>query len=73
MARLYVFAKLYDTTKGERNKCINLLQFATQRMTKMREKFNILKNEIEILHSETIKKDRFGNISSILNNGSKVI
>ncbi|KAB5565993.1 hypothetical protein PHYPO_G00247950 [Pangasianodon hypophthalmus] len=57
-SRLCVFAKLYDTTKGERNKCVNLLQTATQRTTKMREKFKILKNEIEILHSETIRKDR---------------
>lgn len=68
MARLCVFAKLYDTTKGERNKCVNLLQIATQRMTKMKEKFKILKNEIEILHSETIKKDRSGDKNSILNN-----
>ncbi|XP_053331956.1 coiled-coil domain-containing protein 146 isoform X2 [Clarias gariepinus] len=57
-SRHCVFAKLYDTTKEERNKCVNLLQIATQRITKMKEKFTILENEIEILHSEKIKKDR---------------
>ncbi|XP_060770257.1 coiled-coil domain-containing protein 146 isoform X1 [Neoarius graeffei] len=57
-SRLCVFAKLYDTTKAERNKCVNLLQIATQRTSKLKEKFTILKNEIDILHSETTKKDR---------------
>ncbi|XP_017341054.2 coiled-coil domain-containing protein 146 isoform X1 [Ictalurus punctatus] len=57
-SRLRVFAKLHDTTKGERNKCVNLLQIATQCMSKMKEKFEILQNETEILHSKTIQKDR---------------
>ncbi|KAF4080947.1 hypothetical protein AMELA_G00155270 [Ameiurus melas] len=57
-SRLCVFTKLYDTTKGERNKCVNLLQIATQHTSKMEEKFEILQNEIEILHSKTIQKDR---------------
>ncbi|KAF5901667.1 coiled-coil domain-containing protein [Clarias magur] len=57
-SRHCVFAKLYDTTKEERNKCVNLLQIATQRITKMKEKFTILENEIEILHREKIKEDR---------------
>ncbi|KAG7324196.1 hypothetical protein KOW79_012212 [Hemibagrus wyckioides] len=57
-SRLCVFGKLYETTKEERNKCVNLLQIVTQHTTKMKEKFKILKNEIEILHSQTIKNDR---------------
>ncbi|KAK2834676.1 hypothetical protein Q7C36_015377 [Tachysurus vachellii] len=57
-SRLCVFSKLYETTKEEHNKYVSLLQIATQHMTKMTEKFKILKNEIDILHSQTVKKDR---------------
>ncbi|GAA6086834.1 coiled-coil domain-containing protein 146 [Tachysurus ichikawai] len=57
-SRLCVFGKLYETTKEEHNKYVSLLQIATQHMTKMTEKFKILKNEIDILHSQTVKKDR---------------
>ncbi|XP_027019533.2 coiled-coil domain-containing protein 146 [Tachysurus fulvidraco] len=57
-SRLCVFGKLYETTKEEYNKYVSLLQIATQHMTKMMEKFKILKNEIDILHSQTVKNDR---------------
>ncbi|XP_062850431.1 coiled-coil domain-containing protein 146 isoform X2 [Trichomycterus rosablanca] len=57
-SRLCVFAKLYDIIKGERNKCVNLIQLATQRSAEMREKLKILENEIEILRTNAVNKDR---------------
>ncbi|KAJ8262059.1 hypothetical protein GJAV_G00161680 [Gymnothorax javanicus] len=57
-ARLSVFAKLYDVIKGERNKCINLIQTATQRLSEMREEWDILKNDIEIMHGSVFNKDK---------------
>ncbi|KAK1789548.1 hypothetical protein P4O66_015457, partial [Electrophorus voltai] len=56
--RLIVSAKLYDIVKHKRNKCVNLIQTATQRMVEMREKFKILENEIEILRTTAVNKDR---------------
>nr|XP_046196120.1 coiled-coil domain-containing protein 146-like [Oncorhynchus gorbuscha] len=35
-SRLGVFAKLYDNIKGDRNKCMNLIQMASQRTAEMR-------------------------------------
>ncbi|KAI5100207.1 coiled-coil domain-containing protein 146 isoform X1 [Silurus meridionalis] len=72
-SRLCVFTKLYDTTKGERNKCVNLLQMATECSSKMWEKFKILKNETEILHTETIKKDRLLQKSRLMHVHSRTI
>ncbi|KAK6292417.1 hypothetical protein J4Q44_G00370010 [Coregonus suidteri] len=57
-SRLSVFAKLYDNIKGDRNKCVNLIQMASQRTAEMREKFKILENEIEILRTNAINKDK---------------
>ncbi|KAI5614931.1 coiled-coil domain-containing protein 146 isoform X1 [Silurus asotus] len=66
-------AQLYDTTKEERNKCVNLLQMATECSSKMWEKFKILKNETEILHTETIKKDRLLQKSRLMHLHSRTI
>ncbi|XP_031671362.1 coiled-coil domain-containing protein 146 [Oncorhynchus kisutch] len=57
-SRLGVFAKLYDNIKGDRNKCMNLIQMASQRTAEMREKFKILDNEIEILRTNAINKEK---------------
>ncbi|XP_029603071.1 coiled-coil domain-containing protein 146 isoform X2 [Salmo trutta] len=57
-SRLGVFAKLYDNIKGDRNKCVNLIQMASQRTAEMREKFKILDNEIEILRTNAINKEK---------------
>ncbi|XP_031676491.1 LOW QUALITY PROTEIN: coiled-coil domain-containing protein 146-like [Oncorhynchus kisutch] len=51
-------AKLYDNIKGDRNKCMNLIQMASQRTAEMREKFKILDNEIEILRTNAINKEK---------------
>ncbi|XP_036812755.1 coiled-coil domain-containing protein 146-like isoform X2 [Oncorhynchus mykiss] len=57
-SRLGVFAKLYDNIKGDRNKCMNLIQMASQRTSEMREKFKILDNEIEILRTNASNKEK---------------
>ncbi|XP_072528641.1 coiled-coil domain-containing protein 146 [Salminus brasiliensis] len=55
---LDAFAKMYNVVKGERDKCVNLNQIATQRTAEMREKFKILENEIEVLRTTAIDRDR---------------
>ncbi|KAI1888504.1 hypothetical protein AGOR_G00185840 [Albula goreensis] len=57
-ARLNVFAKLYDVIKAERSKCVNLIQVATQRSSEMREEWEILENDIEIMRNSVISKDK---------------
>ena len=56
--RLKDFAKLYDVIKNERNKCVNLIQTSTQKAAEMKEKIKILQNEIEILRTAVMQKDR---------------
>ena len=58
MPRLKDFAKLYDVIKNERNKCVNLIQTSTQKAAEMKEKIKILQNEIEILRTAVMQKDR---------------
>ncbi|XP_076862579.1 coiled-coil domain-containing protein 146 [Brachyhypopomus gauderio] len=57
-SRLSMSAKVYNTVKRERNKCVNLIQTATQRIVEMREQFKILENELKILHTTAVNKDR---------------
>lgn len=56
--KLKDFAKLYDVIKNERNKCVNLIQTSTQKAAEMKEKIKILQNEIEILRTAVMQKDR---------------
>uniref|UniRef100_A0AAR2K0U3 Cilia- and flagella-associated protein 58 central coiled coil domain-containing protein n=1 Tax=Pygocentrus nattereri TaxID=42514 RepID=A0AAR2K0U3_PYGNA len=56
--RLSVFGKLYDVIKSERNKCVHLIQFASKQTAEMMETFKILENEIEILRTNAMYKDR---------------
>ena len=56
--RLKEFAKLYDVIKNERNKCVNLIQTSTQKSAEMKEKIKILHNEIEILRTAVMQKDK---------------
>ncbi|XP_062373924.1 coiled-coil domain-containing protein 146 [Sardina pilchardus] len=57
-SRLGVFAKMYDIIKGERNKCVTLIQMSSQRSAEMRENLKILENELDILHTTAINKDK---------------
>ncbi|XP_015208078.2 coiled-coil domain-containing protein 146 [Lepisosteus oculatus] len=56
--RLNIFAKMYDFIKNERNKCVFLIQTASQRAAEMREKLKILENEVEILRTNAVNKER---------------
>ncbi|KAM4748551.1 coiled-coil domain-containing protein 146 [Rhinophrynus dorsalis] len=56
--RLKEFAKMYDIIRNERNKCVGLIQTATQRSAELREKIKIFGNEMEILRTSVINKDR---------------
>ncbi|XP_050405069.2 coiled-coil domain-containing protein 146 [Patella vulgata] len=56
--KLKDFAKSYDVIKNERNKCVNLIQTSTQKAAEMKEKIKILQNEIEILRTSVMEKDR---------------
>ncbi|XP_063073820.1 coiled-coil domain-containing protein 146 [Engraulis encrasicolus] len=56
--RLGVFAKMYEVIKGERNKCVLLIQTANRRLTEMKENMKILENELDILHTTAGNKDR---------------
>jgi hypothetical protein len=52
------FSALYDVVKNERNKYVNLIQASTQALAEMKEKIKILANEVEVLHNESIAKDK---------------
>lgn len=56
--KLADFAKMYDVIKNERNKCVNQIQVCTQRAAEMREKIKILSNEIEILRTSSVQKEK---------------
>ncbi|XP_013065193.2 coiled-coil domain-containing protein 146-like [Biomphalaria glabrata] len=56
--KLNEFAKLYDVIKNERNKCVNLIQTSSQKAAEMKEKIKILNNEIEILRTAVMLKDK---------------
>ncbi|CAL1531513.1 unnamed protein product [Lymnaea stagnalis] len=58
LIKLKEFAKLYDVIKNERNKCVNLIQTSTQKSAEMKEKIKILNNEIEILRTAVMQKDK---------------
>lgn len=51
------YEKLYDITKNERNKNVNLIQATSQGLAEWKEKIKILQNEVDILSSEVIAKD----------------
>ncbi|XP_073508381.1 coiled-coil domain-containing protein 146 isoform X1 [Phyllobates terribilis] len=56
--RLKEFAKMYDIIRNERNKCVSLIQMATQRSAELREKLKIYGNEMEILRTNVSSKER---------------
>jgi chromosome segregation ATPase len=56
-AKCVQYEKLYDVTKNERNKNVNLIQAASQGLAEWKEKIKILQNEVDILSAESIAKD----------------
>ncbi|XP_074235394.1 coiled-coil domain-containing protein 146 isoform X3 [Saimiri boliviensis] len=56
--RLREFAKLYDTVRNERNKFVNLLHKAHQKVNEIKERHKMSLNELEILRSSAISQER---------------
>jgi hypothetical protein len=56
--RLKEFSVLYEVVKNERNKYLNLIQASSQALAEMKEKIKILSAEVEILHTESLSKDK---------------
>ncbi|XP_017378527.1 coiled-coil domain-containing protein 146 isoform X1 [Cebus imitator] len=56
--RLREFAKLYDTVRNERNKFVNLLHKAHQKVNEIKERYKMSLNELEILRNSAISQER---------------
>lgn len=65
--RLRDFARMYDVIKNERNRYMNLIQIAHQKIAEMTERTKILQNEIEILHTGVSRMSRTQLFSLCLN------
>ncbi|GAB1597782.1 hypothetical protein Ahia01_000054900 [Argonauta hians] len=57
-ARLKMFAEKYEDMKGDRNKYVTLIQGCTQKISEFRQKIKIIQNEMEILRTAVIIKDK---------------
>ncbi|OWK06479.1 CCDC146, partial [Cervus elaphus hippelaphus] len=55
--RLREFAKLYDTIRNERNKFINLLHKAHQKVNEIKERHKMSLNELEILRNSAVTQE----------------
>lgn len=58
VGRLQKCSTLYEVVKNQRNRFANLTQSTTQALAEVREKIKILTNEVSILRSETLSRDR---------------
>ena len=58
MSRVRDFQQLYDLVKNQRNRFVNLIQAARQGICEMKEKLRITLNELEILRTESAKKEQ---------------
>ncbi|XP_051008059.1 coiled-coil domain-containing protein 146 [Acomys russatus] len=56
--RLKEFANLYDTIRNERNKLVNLLHKAHQKVNEIRERHKMSLNELEILRNSAVSQER---------------
>ncbi|XP_037692416.1 coiled-coil domain-containing protein 146 isoform X1 [Choloepus didactylus] len=56
--RLSEFAKLYDTIRNERNKFVNLLHKAHQKVNEIKERHKMSLNELEILRNSAVNQER---------------
>ncbi|KAF0872509.1 coiled-coil domain-containing protein 146 isoform X1 [Crocuta crocuta] len=56
--RLREFAKLYDTIRNERNKFVNLLHKAHQKVNEIKERHKMSLNELEILRNSAVTQER---------------
>mmetsp|Transcript_45822 Transcript_45822/g.146119 ORF Transcript_45822/g.146119 Transcript_45822/m.146119 type:complete len:925 (-) Transcript_45822:53-2827(-) len=58
LRRLKDFQQLYDLVKNQRNKFVNLIQASSQSIAEFKEKLKILSNEVGILQSEILAKEK---------------
>lgn len=58
LCRLKEFAQLYDVIKVDRNKCVSLVQTSSQKASEMKEKVKIFENEIDILRTSVMQKEK---------------
>lgn len=65
--RLRDFARMYDVIKNERNKYMNLIQIAHQKIAEMTERTKILQNEIEILRNGVQQEEAYVDIKQLTN------
>ncbi|EDL03207.1 mCG120103, isoform CRA_a [Mus musculus] len=56
--RLREFASLYDTIRNERNKFVNLLHKAHQKVNEIKERLKMSLNELEILRNSAVSQER---------------
>ncbi|KAK2509218.1 hypothetical protein MC885_015258 [Smutsia gigantea] len=56
--RLREFAKLYNSIQNERNKFVNLLHKAHQKVNEIRERHKMSLNELEILRNSAVTQER---------------
>lgn len=68
--RLRDFARMYDVIKNERNKYMNLIQVAHQKIAEMTERTKILQNEIEILRNGVQQEETYAPLERLLYNTS---
>lgn len=57
-SRLGVFAKLYEVTKGERNKYLSLIHISNQNLAEVQEKLAKLEDNLKTLQLIAINKDK---------------
>jgi uncharacterized small protein (DUF1192 family) len=56
--RLQQYETIYEHVKNERNKYMNLIQTIRLTDSELKEKIKILQNEIDILRTETLTKNK---------------
>ncbi len=59
LTRLGVFAKLYEVTKGERNKYLSLIHISNQNLAEVQEKLAKLEDNLQTLQLIAINKDKY--------------
>lgn len=57
--RLSAFAKLFDVVKNERNRCVHLIQMASQNLEKMQENSRYQENQMRIMHTTTTNYEKY--------------
>ena len=57
---------MYDVIKNERNKCVSLIQTSTQKSSEMKDKVKIFENEIDILRTSVMHKEKLVSLQNVV-------